>query len=694
MNRKDFIYTLAASLVLGLGSCTSEDFWDTFDRTVDGPIDFTVGVEGSPARRAFTRAVDENNQTQTPAASESYYALQGGTQLRLKVDGVWKRTSETGLVTKQATCKAESSTSAVNVLTYDEGETLYWDDYGTGDPDNKDAGGNLNKDKGLSVLAVAVDGKPQAPTIAEGEWGRKDWTVVTNGIDVLSGDILVSNNLTGDNAYKFANRNDADAKKLIFKHPLSKITFNIKAGVGFTKGSVGDTNYKFEEAPIVTLTNATKLEGISTSSNDYVLTNGTVNIANAEATNDGTKAAVIAGVTSTTDKTYTVIEQAIVYPSTPFAKDAIIAVIQADDNVYYIKADQIRAAMLTNDANTDYTTKAGHNYIINVTLNKTGIFTTATVSAWKDVNSEETQPLINVDAVVGEKDGEIPTGFDRKFDFWYSENLEGSYICGAQPIIKAGGSIDWSTTNPLYWPDHNTHYHLRGVYPTDKVDSSSKFVEVSNGGYDSNSFPSNLMIGMPEFSAEALCGNPEHTQVDMRTYGICAREAVINLNFRYMMSQVEVNLTSKSGDSNAEVDLTNAEVELVNVGTKGNILLSDRSAVVTKDNKTYSLHSVSNSSTHYHDVIIPQTLVNGDKSNKVQFKITVYADTQKTKKSVYYADVAPIKVAANGGTAKATNVWEAGVHYVYNLNITKTQINATATLTDWTTVAASEDVWF
>ena len=694
MNSKVYIYSLAASLVLGLGSCTSEDFWDTFDRTVDGPIDFTVGVEGSPARRAFTRAVDENNQTQTPAASESYYALQGGTQLRLKVDGVWKRTSETGLVTKQATCKTEASETAVNVLTYDEGETLYWDDYGTGDPDNKDAEKNLNKDKGLSVLAVAVDGNTEAPAVAD--WTSLSWTTVdangkteVNSKNLLAKDILVSNNLS---AYKFANRNDADAKKLIFKHPLSKITFNIKAGVGFTKGSVGNTNYKFEKAPIVTLTNATKLEYISTSSNDYALTNGTVSIANAKATNDGTKVAVIAGVTSTTDETYTVIEQAIVYPGTPFANDAFIAVIQADDNVYYIKADQIRAAMLANDANTDYTTKAGHNYIINVTLNKTGIFTTATVSAWKDVNSEETQPLINVDAVVGEKDGEIPTGFDRKFDFWYSENLEGSYICGAQPIIKAGGSIDWSTTNPLYWPDHNTHYHLRGVYPTDKVDSSSKFVEVSNGGYDSNSYPSNLMIGMPEFSAKASCGNPEHTQVDMRTDGICARTSLINLNFRYMMSQVEVNLSSTSTDDKATVDLTNAEVELVNVGTKGNILLSDRSAVVTEDNKNFTLPYTSGN--NYHGVIIPQTLVNGDKSNKVQFKITVYADAQKIKKSVYYADVAPIKVKANGGTAAATSAWQSGVHYVYNLNITKTQINATATLTDWTTVAASEDVWF
>ena len=100
---------------------------------------------------------------------------------------------------------------------------------------------------------------------------------------------------------------------------------------------------------------------------------------------------------------------------------------------------------------------------------------------------------------------------------------------------------------------------------------------------------------------------------------------------------------------------------------------------------------------HYHDIIIPQTLIDND-TNKVKFKITVYSEdpvlNPSAAKDVYYADVAPIKVSANGGTSKATNVWEAGVHYVYYLNITKTQINATATLTDWTTVAASEEVWF
>jgi hypothetical protein len=90
-------------------------------------------------------------------------------------------------------------------------------------------------------------------------------------------------------------------------------------------------------------------------------------------------------------------------------------------------------------------------------------------------------------------------------------------------------------------------------------------------------------------------------------------------------------------------------------------------------------------------------LLTSENKNKVQFKITVYSDTEKTKvEDVYYADVAPIKVKKAGSTDEpaATNAWESGVHYVYNLKITKTQITATASLTDWTTKEATEDVWF
>lgn len=673
---------ILASLVLTFGACTSEDFWDTFDRTVDGPINFTVGVEGSPASRALTRAEGEEGTT-TP--SENYYALQGGTQLRLKVDGMWARIEETnGLVTKQATCTAESSTTAeVNTLKYDADQTLYWDDFGIGDPENKDDQGNLNKAKGLSILAVAVDGKGEAPTIAEGEWASKEWTVVTNGKDVLSGDILVSNNFTGVNAYKFADRSNG---KLELVHPLSKITFNIKAGQGFKNG--------FGSDPVLTLSKANTLEGIKDAANNYVLTTGTVSIKDAKATAGTTMATVIAGTTSLASEKVNIVKQAIVYPGTQLGADdnAIIGVLQADDNVYYIKAKDIHAKMT---GHTDFKALPGYNYIINITVNKTGIRTTASVVDWNKVESDEVYPEINVKSVIGVTSGKVPS--IDSFDFWRSEEINKAYQNEASPTVANDGSTSFGT-NTLYWPDHNTHYHLRGIYPTNTDVTSdtdgNQYIVVKNDAYDDSKSPSNLMIGMPEFGEneeDYMCNNADHTSVDMRTKGICATEGSINLNFRYMMSQVEVNLTSTSDDNNATVNLDNAEVELVNVGTEGKILLSNRSAVVTGEG-TFTLPYTSGN--NYHGVIIPQTLVNGD-SNKVKFKITVYADAQKTKKSVYYADVAPIKVKVAGSNeAKATDAWQSGVHYVYNLNITKTQITATASLTDWTTVEASEEVWF
>ena len=201
---------------------------------------------------------------------------------------------------------------------------------------------------------------------------------------------------------------------------------------------------------------------------------------------------------------------------------------------------------------------------------------------------------------------------------------------------------------------------------------------------------------MPEIAVGTMCNNPDHkdTQVDMSTGGICARDAAINLNFRYMMSQVEVNLSSSNEGDKDYVNLSNAVVELVNVGTEGNILLSDRSAVVTKDGEAFEL-PYNTTDKNYHGIIVPQTLKT-DNSNKVRFRITVYSDSSKTKKDVYYADVAPIKVKQKNSTdaAAETDKWESGVHYVYNLKITKTEIKATATLTDWTTVEAAEDVWF
>lgn len=672
-------------LAAGLWSCSGDELWDQPGTKADGAISFNVGVESSPARRAVTRA----------GASDPYYAMQEGTQVRLRVNGIWKRKSPSVPVSQKTTCKtlAAQSGSQVNALSFLESEMLYWDDYGTGDPDNADS-----RAAGLSILGVAVDGKNAAPDVTtDAQWESLDWNVVTDGTDVLSGDIIVSNNLT---AYKFAERDDDDARKMVFIHPLSKITVNLKAGEGFTRGTVGATKFKFETDPTVTLTNATTLVAIANQVNDYALIQGTVSIKDASAQSDGTKATVIAGTTSTTDAAITVIKQAVVYPGTQLGAtdDAVIAVVNADDNIYYIRAKEIHDAITAKGGHTDFKTLAGYNYIINITVNKTGIRITATVTRWTSVDSEEVHPVINVNTHVGDDGGDKPSSEFNRFAFWRSESIGSDYQHEATPAVGIDGTTDWSATTTLYWTHHNQHYHFRGIFPVGTVVKTSggrQVVEVANGPYDAATFPSNFVMGMPEFSGDDyMCDNEDHEHVDMRTAGICARTSAINLNFRYMMSRVEVNLSSSAVGAKDYVDLSDCKVELVNAGTDGNVLLSDRSVQVTTDAQTYALHGVSGSKVHYDDIIVPQTLVNTDSSNKVCFKITVFNGIM-TDYDVYYADVAPIKVKASGASVSApVDAWESGVHYVYNLKITKTEIKATASLTDWKTVEASEDVWF
>ncbi len=675
------------SFVLVLGACTSEDVSDSFDRTADGTIDFNVGVEASPVNRTVTRGGE--------FSSSKYYAMKAGTQVRLKVDGTWAG-KDPEAISKKTTCTTIAATDAaptINALSFTENEMLYWDDYGTGDPNNK-----TNTDNGLKVLGVAVDGMAEVPAVKDTEWESLTWPVITDGKDVLNSDIIVSNNLFTD-PYKFVKPTKENVRNMIFVHPLSKITFNLTASDGFTKGSVGATDKKFEKDPRVIMTNATELADTADVSKNYVLATGTVNIQKATAESDGQTSKVIAGTTSTTDKNVTVIKQAIVYPGTQLGArdDAVIAIVNADDNIYYIKAKEIHKAIDDATGHTDYKTLPGYNYIINVTVKKTGIILTATVTKWIDVEAEEAHPEINIEVPIGAgNDDALPPGFNG-FDLYRNDkNIAKGYTKDATPTVDTNGDVTF--TNTLYWTHHYQHYHFRGIYPTgtpveEDATDQHQYVEVENGAYDANTFPCNFVLGMPEIGENTPCGNPDHENVYMDKDGICARKAAINLNFRYMMSQVEVTLKSSAEGSDNYVDLTYAEVDLVNVGTEGHILLSDRSAVVTKYANEEALHSID--SRHYHGIIVPQLLENTAKG-KVLFRITVYSDATKTKKDVYYAEVAPIKVKVAGSTdaAAPTDRWQSGVHYVYDLKITKTEVSATASLTDWQTVEAEENVWF
>ena len=193
-----------------------------------------------------------------------------------------------------------------------------------------------------------------------------------------------------------------------------------------------------------------------------------------------------------------------------------------------------------------------------------------------------------------------------------------------------------------------------------------------------------------------MCGNKDHIspthEVDMSVHGICAREGSINLNFRYMMSQVVVNLITSADDASDKVNIgANTIVEIENANTEGWIGLHNRNVVKYGDNtSTYKMNNDGDKSRH--DAIIPQNIEN------LVFKISVSNDNNVT--DIYRANIKDIPVYVTDQSGKKTGdantitSWDAGKKYIYNLKVTKTKVSITATITDWETRSTDEtDIW-
>ena len=678
----------------------------------DNLVRLSTVVQSAPSAALPSRALD------------GHYALQDGTAINLYVEGDWTGKTPSNIVkTPVYSAQADSDNDNINALTWKSGDHLYWDDFGTADPAN-----TANRAKGLGILAVAVDGKVLKTSNIKWESYTLAWNVATSSTVQPSGssqkflleDLLVANNLyaaidaesatTPQKRYTFGEQKALDTNpaeaRLEFQHVLSKITFNIKAGKGFE--GLGGAQ-AFRTTPTVTLARNRTNEA----ENPWCFTNGSINIKTAEATNDGTKSVVKLSDMNT--DLSNVNEAAIIYPGSELgaADTDIVAKIVVDGaNVYYVTAKEIRAAINGTTGHTgDYTTKPGYNYIFNITLNKTDIIVTATVSKWIDVNADEAFPKIVVSANVGNKGDTEQTLSD--FRFYRNEGVNVPLFGSSDPVPtapttknvkytaladaknpvaddKADGETAWKfwtiaatpTETSIYWPSHTTHYFFRGVYPkeTTVADGESSYIVVNNAQYNASTFPSNLMIGAPEITDGTKCDNPDHTAVDMSKYGICARTGAINLNFRYMMSQVEVDLNTTTGDDKVNV-AANTVVEIIGCYNAGNVFLGTREVKqTTKADYTLATVTGTGNELKRRSAIVPQPL------EGLKFKVTVTNDNGT--KDVYYSSIKDILVESNTITK-----WKSGYHYKYTLTLKKTGISVTATITDWIPANGSDNVW-
>lgn len=678
MKHIHYIYIGALAFLI---ACSSEERITTdSNEKSSGPIELSAGIiEGSS--KATTRT------------APTYQALTPNTKLALQVSGTWTEHDPVSVV-KTTTATIGTASETNNAVNFTAAETLYWDDYGSAASANAETG----RATGLTIYGATIDNKTTAPTVSD--WTALDWTLTADqtspGDTPADKDLLISNNVKDDNAYKFANR--GSGKLLEFKHALSKITVVLTAGAGFV-GDVFDATT--QEEVILTSNDAT------TNNDEWPLITGNVNISNGivdiTSSGCGTRSTIIMHEVSNTNSIVT--KDALVMPGSHFSADnAIIARINADGNIYYVTAQNIRTAMRTANPSTNYKTEAGKNYIINVTVDKTGIsHVSATVANWTNVDAEEVAPKINVTANWGSGSGSMTNAFSfyrsTYFETGYG-TVENTYY--ARDGIVTYADAAWTMSPTLYWPNHNTHYQFRAVWPQTVtttgngtgedgilenprvIDLNDKqVIKVKNVAYSSGSFPSDLMIARPEVSEDAKCNNSDHTPQFLSSVGICATEGTIKLNFRYMMSQVEVNLSTTGNSDPNYVNLSNATVELISVYNYGYVKLGDRTVDFTGYSRgNYILDTVegAENANKRWSAIVPQTF------SSTKFKITIHknGDPEQGVDDIYYADISDF----------TTGGWTAGNHYVYNLTVTKTDVQVSATLTNWNTVNANHSIWF
>ena len=720
MKHIHYLYIAALTFLI---ACSSEERITT-DSNEDpsGPIELSAGiVEGST--KATTRSGAEDNHA-------NHQALTSDTKLALRVSGTWTEHGESPYAvvkTTTATVGAETSSgSKHNSLTCSP--PLYWDDYGSADPANATTG----RTEGLTIYGAAINGKTIAPSVSD--WTALSWTLPANQTASESTpadkDLLISNNIkagTGDGTYKFDSR--TSGKLLEFTHALSKITVNLNANNGFTDGV-------FASDPEVKLTS----NNASTSYAEWAYTTGTINITTGAVSSQSNPAVITMWQAVSAPDGYDITKEALVMPGSQFsADDAIIARINADGNIYYVTAEKIRTAISASHASEGaYSTEAGKNYIINVTVNKTDIVVTATVANWTNISADEVAPVINVSGDLG---GSAVISADKTFSFYrssfpninlgysYDESLkENNYYKEESVLGYTHSTTTWTMSPVLYWPNHNTHYQFRAVWPRtvttttgdeDKprvvrevpIGQTSEYqlIKVHNEAYTPDHFPSDLMIARPDVpNGYQNCGNNEvgHQKVNLYTNGICAREGTINLKFKYMMAQVEVILTTTDTDYD-KVKLDGAIVELVNVHKTGSVKLGDMEVITTGTSPlsnpvldTFGDYTLdyNSTSTHYHSAIVPQPLRFTEPlaDGNLKFRIKIMNAAGDAVDDIYYADIKPIsvKVTSSSDAAAPVTNWESGKHYVYTLHLSKTEIKVTATLANWTEVTASQTVWF
>lgn len=277
-----------------------------------------------------------------------------------------------------------------------------------------------------------------------------------------------------------------DKGHLIFNHALTRLTINLKRGDGFgadagyfkfnKEGSTDDTNIKIINVPVK---NTLNIQSGAWSTTESDITKGSIEKISSATTKDGFD--------------YSLMAQFI--PGYTFKKNDNTNVLEftIDDNTYYVTQQMIWKGLNDNSGSgtgknglasdvDSYTMEQGKNYILDITVKKTGIQNvTATLVEWGKVqaaNIDANNSYISITSGTMEAQGTKCDHFDLyRLDAGVNDiytNQNGGSLpemknWGGNYTDKATLTKDtnydtngkWSTN--WYWASNKSFYHFRSI---------------------------------------------------------------------------------------------------------------------------------------------------------------------------------------------------------------------------------------
>ena len=590
-----------------------------------------------------------------------------------------------------ATASADNTydDTSLSTLSFLSAYQRYWDDaYG--------------RDAELSVYAIAVPGKTTDSKAAETKltaststWSSEelshnvDWTVSTaqTNTTLADEDLIFSNNISGDNKMKFTltDSNDEDGAgkfdsgNLNFTHALSRITINLKRGAGFS----GENTFQFATGTNVSL--------------NAMPVGGTLDLASGEWTTASTatvtsmyEASAITGSAANEYTDYKLMAQVLpgkIYTDGDVNKELSFTI---DGNLYTISSDMMFDALnvadvkdkVTKLTDTNITLEKGLNYTFNITVNKTGVYVTASIQDWTPITAEKLD-LTNDNIKVSVYDTENSHISD--FELYRSVvdnegNSDGTYA--------SRGNATW------YYQDNQTYYNFRSTSNVTSLNSDKKSFAMTAGSTD-------YQWGAP-LKANAITADvtpkydTENGYNDLIYGQIGATSSTINMTQFHMMSQVTVKLTSEpkdDKDDNQKVDLTGSKVYITRINKDGEVLMATGKITSSNLQKDLEMTPETNTTSYIYNMsVVPQTLVRGTSDADY---IGIRIETASGKSIYYYEKLSDVKASdatpsQNNTKGESISYWYPGHHYTYVFNILKTGVNGvTASLVDWTTVTGA-----